>query len=338
MEELAAAAAAADDAADATVAGAESAEQPSGGTSGKKKQATAVEVGQRNLAAAQASLEIAQAKVDGVAAKGTLATAAEKKVAARASNNLPVLREKVRAAEDELRKRQEKAAAVEAATAARQATAAVREESTRAMSDAGLLMMVEKRLKLQGRFDNSSDTSENIWKRIHHFIEEAVNKDDLPRGDLRSQKALEKRYATEWGEFKLWCAKATRAITFSGVPADEVEDKVKEHQRVTTPLFLRYNMGMRPMAAPPWQVAGDSADMGGFGPPSTGLGGGCGVAPQGAPLRAARATQYRISDVRCAPCAVTLSCRDHRCGHPGAAELLRPWLLRRGRAGWLRRR
>ena len=108
MEELAAAAAAADDAADATVAGAESAEQPSGGTSGKKKQATAVEVGQRNLAAAQASLEIAQAKVDGVAAKGTLATAAEKKVAARASNNLPVLREKVRAAEDELRKRQEK--------------------------------------------------------------------------------------------------------------------------------------------------------------------------------------------------------------------------------------
>ena len=161
---------------------------------------------------------------------------------------MPVLREKVRAAEDELRKRQEKAAAVEAATAARQETAAVREESTRAMSDAGLLMMVEKRLKLQGRFDNSSDTSENIWKRIHHFIEEAVNKDDLPRGDLRSQKALEKRYATEWGEFKLWCAKATRAITFSGVPADEVEDKVKEHQRVTR---RRSSLGTT-LACGPW--------------------------------------------------------------------------------------
>ena len=269
MEELAAAAVAANGAADE---GAEPAEQTSEGTSGKKKQASAVEVGQRNLAAAQANLDIAQSKVDGAAAKGALATTAEKKMAARASKNLPALREKLRAAEEDLRKRQEKAAAVEAATAARQAAAAIREENNRAMSDAGLLMMVEQRLKLQARFDNSSDTSDDIWKRIHHIVQAAVNTNDLPAGDLRSQKALEKRYATEWGEFKLWCVKATRAITFSGVPAEEVEDKVKEHHRLTTPLFLRYNMGMRPMAAPPWQMAGDSADIGGFGAPAGGMG------------------------------------------------------------------
>ena len=286
MEELAEAAAAADGAAHAAVEGAESAEQLSEGTSGKKKQASAVEVGQRNLAAAKANLDIAQSKVDGVAAKGVLATAAEKKAAGRAEKNLPVLQGKVRAAEDELRRREEKAAAVEAATAARLAAAAAREEATRNMSDAGLLFLVEQRLKLQSRFENSSDTSEAIWKRIHHLVEAAVNKDDLPRADLRSQKALEKRYATEWGEFKLWCAKATRAITFSGVPADEVEDKVKEHYRVSTPLFLKYNMGMRPMAAPPWQISGDSSEIGGFGPPS-GLGQRGNMGPPGVLLHAA---------------------------------------------------
>ena len=56
MEELAEAAAAADGAAHAAVEGAESAEQLSEGTSGKKKQASAVEVGQRNLAAAKATM------------------------------------------------------------------------------------------------------------------------------------------------------------------------------------------------------------------------------------------------------------------------------------------
>ena len=267
MDTLAEAAAAADDVTEETFEGAESAEQPSEGGSGKKKQASKVEVGQRNLTAAQANLTIAQSKVEGVVAKGVLATATEKRQAARAEKNLPNLRAKVRAAEEELQRREERAAAIEKAEAARLAAAAAREEQTRAMSDAGLLMMVEQRLKLQGRFDNSSDTSDNIWKRIHHLVEAAVKKDELPRADLRGQKALEKRYSTEWGEFKLWCAKATRAISFSGVTADEVEDKVKEHYRVTTPLFLRYNMGMRPMAAPPWQISGDSAEVGGFGPP-----------------------------------------------------------------------
>ena len=267
MDTLAEAAAAADDVTEETFEGAESAEQPSEGGSGKKKQASKVEVGQRNLTAAQANLAIAQSKVDGVVAKGVLATASEKKQAARAGKHLPNLRAKVRAAEDELQRREERAAAIEKAEAARLAAAAAREEQTRGMSDAGLLIMVEQRLKLQGRFDNSSDTSDNIWKRIHHLVEAAVKKDELPRADLRGQKALEKRYSTEWGEFKLWCAKATRAISFSGVTADEVEDKVKEHYRVTTPLFLRYNMGMRPMAAPPWQISGDSAEVGGFGPP-----------------------------------------------------------------------
>ena len=81
-----------------------------------------------------------------------------------------------------MERRRARAGAVKAAAEAKAAAAAVREESTCAMSDGGLLQMVEQRLKLQGRVDNSSDTSDSIWKRIHHVIESAVKKNDLSDG------------------------------------------------------------------------------------------------------------------------------------------------------------
>ena len=59
-------------------------------------------------------------------------------------------------AEADLQKRQEKAAVDAAAAAAKEAAAKEREESARPYSDAGLLMLVEFRLKQQHRFDNSS--------------------------------------------------------------------------------------------------------------------------------------------------------------------------------------
>ena len=48
---------------------------------------------------------------------------------------------------------------------------------------------------------------------------------------------LMKRYTVELGEFSLWCAVANRAMELSGVPADEVEERVRAHWRPTTPNF-----------------------------------------------------------------------------------------------------
>ena len=45
------------------------------------------------------------------------------------------------------------------------------------------------------------------------------------------------RFDGEWGEFKLWCTVAQRAIEDSGVPADEVEEKVEKHRRCARSLI-----------------------------------------------------------------------------------------------------
>ena len=91
-------------------------------------------------------------------------------------------------------------------------------------------------------------------------MEKEIKDGALPQSDSRSCKAMEKRYATEWGEFQLWCARANRAVQFSGVSAAEVEEHVKEHYQPTTWRFLKYNMSMRVMAQPPYQISGARTD------------------------------------------------------------------------------
>jgi hypothetical protein len=182
---------------------------------------------------------------------------------------LPALEQRLAAAQQDLQHRKDKSEAEATAAAAKQAAAAEREEVSRPFSEAGVMMMVEARLKLQHRIDNSSDKTDQVWKRVVYAVSQAVSNGDLPSTDLRSEKATEKKYMTEYGEFKLWCARAQRAVSQSGVAAEDVEDKVREHYRPTTPLFLKFNMGMRPMAQPPLQMSGNSADIGGL--PATDL-------------------------------------------------------------------
>ena len=112
--------------------------------------------------------------------------------------------------------------------------AAEREEESRNMSEAGVMQLVTIRLSYQSRFDNPSDKADKIWEHIHDEFMKLVEDDELPPGDGRSQTALEKRFNTELGEFRLWSATANRAIEHSGVPADEVEEKVRAHYRPTS--------------------------------------------------------------------------------------------------------
>ena len=72
------------------------------------------------------------------------------------------------------------------------------------------------------------------------------------------------KFEALWGEAKLWAAKGQRAVSLSGVPADQVEDLVTEHYNITTPLFIKAGLCMRPMAQPPFQISGESAAAGGL--------------------------------------------------------------------------
>ena len=134
--------------------------------------------------------------------------------------------------------------------------AAEREEESRNMSEAGVMQLVSIRLSYQSRFDNSSDTADNIWATVHGEFMKLVDDGELPKGDGRSAQALEKRWSTELGEFRLWAATANRAVEHSGVPADEVEEKVRAHYRPTTSLFIKAGYYMRPMSVPPFSMRG----------------------------------------------------------------------------------
>eukprot|EP00966_Prymnesium_polylepis_P306054 7072553-Prymnesium_polylepis.1 len=196
------------------------------------------------LMAAEAAVNSCKEKVAAVEAKGILATHNDKKLLQRAAGKLPALEQRLAAAQVELHHRIDKSEAEAIAAAAKQEAAAEREEVNRAFSEAGVMLMVEARLKLQHRIDNSSDKTDQVWKRVVYAVSQSVAKGDLPTSDLRSEKATEIKYKKEYGEFKLWCARAQRAVSYSGVPAEDVEEKVQEHHRPTTPLFLKFNMGM----------------------------------------------------------------------------------------------
>ena len=158
---------------------------------------------------------------------------------------------------------QNKQAQADAAAALEQAKAEARtakEEATRAMTEAGLMLFVSTRIGLQDRFDNSSDTTLACWEAVVTKYKAAARRDELPESDYnRGVEAFKKIWSKYWGEARLWSAKAQRAISLSGVPAEEVEEKVVEFFNCTTMLFVRAGMCNRPMAQPPFQVSGESA-------------------------------------------------------------------------------
>ena len=246
-------------------------QQPSGAAVGgaaaaapKKGRATQLEMAERAVIKYSAELAEAEGMVASVAP-----TKSDKGKAARAANKIGDLRSKLETAKKTL---EEKKAA--AATAALKAEAAAAEkkakkEISEPTTEAFLLYFIESVLAAQSKFGRVGRV---VWEHVHYNAAKKIEAGDFAQSDLRSVEAYTKIYARYWGEFKLWCAKATRAINLSGVPAEEVEEKVKDHFNVTTRLFLKFHTGMRPMAQPEWQVAGDSAGQGGMGAVELGAG------------------------------------------------------------------
>jgi hypothetical protein len=164
----------------------------------------------------------------------------------------------------ELETAQQLAADKAAAEKKRLEKAAEKEEESRNMTEAAAMQLVTIRLKYQYRFDNRSDKADAIWAHIHDDFMKLVEDGTLPQTDGRSAQALEKRFNTELGEFRLWSSTANKAVEFSGVPADQVEEMVRAHWRPTTSLFRKSNYEQRPMSIPPFFINSESAARGGM--------------------------------------------------------------------------
>ena len=99
-------------------------------------------------------------------------------------------------------------------------------EDTKVLTEYALITLVQQRLKYQSKFDNSSDTADAAWQHVHAAYNKVVSEQDGGAAtDTLSVSQLKRRWNLEYGEFKLWCDVANRAIQLSGVPRDEVDTR-----------------------------------------------------------------------------------------------------------------
>ena len=184
-------------------------------TGKRAKKASAVEMARRKVDEKQRALLDAEVSIQRVEERGAEATAAEKRKAARKKPLVGELRLAVVTAKAWLAAKEQEAADDAVVAAAKEAARADREQATRAMTHEGIMLLVEIRISYQPRFDNSADTSNAIWERIHHDFQHKGRASLLPASDFeRGVSALKSLWAKYYGEAKLWSAKAQRAVSF----------------------------------------------------------------------------------------------------------------------------
>ena len=83
--------------------------------------------------------------------------------------------------------------------------------------------------------DNTSDKNLDVWQHIAKELWGAIEaRGDLDDCNRRLTEAYVARWKVEVGAYRQWCAVCQRAISQSGVEAQDVLDKVLQHQRPST--------------------------------------------------------------------------------------------------------
>ena len=237
----------------------EAAESKKSGSRGSK-----VEQAERKLRLLKSDLSIQEALVNQLSNMGGKKKREAKKLAT-AESKIERITAEIKLAEKALAEKKQSAALQAMAEEAKRKAAEEKEEAARSLTEAGRIHLVELYHKYQSKLDNSSDTNDKIRSHIHAAFVKLTENGTLPPSDARSVAALDKRYKLELGEFNLWVAKANRAMEFSGVTRDQVEELVRDHYNATTAIFLKNGYGLRPMATPAWRVNSESAAKGGMG-------------------------------------------------------------------------
>ena len=105
-----------------------------------------------------------------------------------------------------------------------------------ALSENAEVQLVTLRLAKQSYFDNTSHKNADVWEAIAKEYNDLceAGRNGLTAADARAASALIAKFSKYLNDFKKWADKANRAHARSGVPADEVLEKVSEHQRAST--------------------------------------------------------------------------------------------------------
>lgn len=146
--------------------------------------------------------------------------------------------------------------------------AAEKAEAKKSLTEAAFCAIVASKIKYDARFANNSDTNASVWGHVlDHYrarvkVGELAATDDIStvkgirdrcahasptaRAMLRPMHHVTclshpwlmlffllffRRYDNEYRTFKIWAAKANRAVEQSGVPRDKVEEMVTDFYR-----------------------------------------------------------------------------------------------------------
>ena len=105
-----------------------------------------------------------------------------------------------------------------------------------AYSDSFVCHLVDTRAspRWQDRMDNTSDKNVDVWGHIAKELWGAIDGGEYDESNRRTAEAYTARWTVELCSYRQWCAVCQRAITQSGLDADDVLEKVQQHQRPST--------------------------------------------------------------------------------------------------------
>jgi hypothetical protein len=194
----------------------------------KRKRSTALEAAQAKVTKAQSRVLQAQGKMEKLQSSTGLRTSPKKQLelddaAAKLSDRQAELGK----LESTVLKLQDTARLSEEAATAKKKALEEKAENNKTLTEMAIITIVELRLKYQARFDNSSDKNSAAWEHIHNDYMKKVSDHTLAESDRLTSAQLQRRWGLEYGEYKLWCAVANRAVNLSGVSADDVEEQVR---------------------------------------------------------------------------------------------------------------
>ena len=73
-----------------------------------------------------------------------------------------------------------------------------------------------------------------MWQHITKELHRAIDEGNFDECNRRTAESYTARWSVELSAYRQWCAVCQRAITQSGLDADEVLEKVQQHQRPST--------------------------------------------------------------------------------------------------------
>ena len=202
----------------------------------RSRKRTTVEVAEEEFLKVSSATKKLQEELDGLLAKAGTSTNARTMVAVQNKRvKLSVMRgDTLPKAKEKLDNALKKASDAKTLAEVKVAQEQKKKDLHGAFSESFVGHLVDVRVGLQDRMDNTSDKNVDVWQHITKELHRAIDDGNYEECNRRTADSYMARWSVELSAYRQWCAVCQRAITQSGLDADEVLENVQQHQRPST--------------------------------------------------------------------------------------------------------